>query len=174
MKSMQISDNSMTNRAMADYPRYNLRSGAVRNVDAVSRGGSKNDNKECPFDKRASGDNDNCMIYDPEQVTLGRLNAYCSSHATSDNRKSDSRGEEVVNNNDVCTPRRLGRYEERNVGDTEPAPDTHNTNKDDRTITTGQIRELINELECITSDQKQKLAAVLMKHQGNITKNRQV
>jgi hypothetical protein len=85
------------------------------------------------------------MIYDPEHLTRGRLNAYCSSHATSDDRKSDSRGEEVVNNYEICTARRLGRYEERDVGDMEPAPDTHNTNTDDRTITTGQIHELINE-----------------------------
>ena len=110
------------------------------------------------------------MTYYPEQVTRGRLNAYCSSHATSDDRKSDSKGQEVVNNYDVCTARRLERYEERNVGDTEPALDTHNTNTDDRTITTGKIRELINKLECITSDQKQKLAAVLMKHHGKFTK----
>jgi hypothetical protein len=110
------------------------------------------------------------MIYDPEQVTRGRLNAYGSSHVTSDDRKSNSRGEEVENNYDICTARRLGRYEERNGGDKETAPDTHNTNTDDRTITTGQIHELINEMECITSVQKQKLAAVLMKHQGNFTK----
>jgi hypothetical protein len=75
----------------------------------------------------------------------------------------------VVNKFDVCTAR-LGRYEERNAGDTEPAPDTNKTNKDDRTITTDQIRELINELEDITSDQKQKLAAVLFKYHGNFTK----
>jgi uncharacterized protein YPO0396 len=104
-----------------------------------------------------------------EEVTRGRLNACCSSHATTKDRKRDSRGEEVTNNIDVCKAR-LGRYKERGVGDTEPAPDTHNTNTDDRTITTDQICELINELKNITSDQKQKLAAVLIKHQGNFTK----
>jgi len=81
-------------------------------VNAVPRSGSKNDNKECPIGERASGDNDNCIRYDPEQVTRGRLNACCSSHATIDDRKGDSRGEEVINNFDVCTAK-LGRYEER-------------------------------------------------------------
>jgi hypothetical protein len=70
-----------------------------------------------------------------------------------------------MNNYALCTARRLP-----NVGDTEPATDTHNTNTDDRLITMDQIRELINELENLTSNQKQKLTAVLMKHQGNVTK----
>jgi hypothetical protein len=74
-----------------------------------------------------------------------------------------------MNKFDVCTAR-LGRYEERNVGDTEPATATHNNKTEDRTITTDQIRELINELEDISSDQKQKLTVVLMKHQGNFIK----
>jgi acetyl-CoA carboxylase alpha subunit len=98
------------------------------------------------------------------------LNASCSSHATSDDRKSDRRSKEVMNNYDVCTASRLGRYEERIVGDTEPATDAHNANTDDRAITMDQIRELINELEILTSNQKQKLTAVLMKYQGNFTK----
>ena len=51
IKSMQISPDSMTKRPTAYYPRYNLRSGAVREVDAVPRSESKNDNKECPFDE---------------------------------------------------------------------------------------------------------------------------
>jgi len=67
----------MTDRATADYPRCNLRSGAVREVNAVPRSGSKNDNKECPIGERASGDNDNCIRDDPEQVTRVRLNACC-------------------------------------------------------------------------------------------------
>ena len=79
--------------ATADYPRYNLRSGAVSEVDVVPRSESKDNNRECPFGELASGDNDNCMIYDPELVTRCRLNEFCSSHATSDDRKSDSRGE---------------------------------------------------------------------------------
>jgi hypothetical protein len=90
--------------------------------------------------------------------------------ATSDICKSDIRGKEVMNNYDVCIASRLGRYEENNVEDTEPATDTYNTNTDDIAITTDQIRELINELENLTSNQKQKFTAVLMKHQGNFTK----
>jgi hypothetical protein len=57
-----------------------------------------------------------------------------------------------MNNCDVCTVSRLGHYEERNVGNTEPATDTHNANTDDRAITIDQIRELINELENLTSN----------------------
>jgi hypothetical protein len=59
-----------------------------------------------------------------------------------------------MNNYDVCTVSRLGHYEERNVGDIKPSTDTHNSNTDDRAITTDQIRELINELENLTSNQK--------------------
>jgi len=66
IKSMQTSANSMTVRATADYPRYNLRSGAVCEVNAVPCSGSKNNNKECPIGERASGDNDYCIRYDPE------------------------------------------------------------------------------------------------------------
>jgi hypothetical protein len=65
---------------------------------------------------------------------------------------------------------RLGRYKEGNIGNTEPATDTRNTVTDDRAVTTNQIRDLINEMENLTSDQKQKLTAVLKKHQGNLTK----
>jgi hypothetical protein len=154
---MQIAANSTKNKAIANYPRYNLRSGAVRKVDVVPRSESKDHDKECPFGERASGYNNYCMIYDPEQMTRGRLNSCCSRHATSDNHKSDSRGKEVMNNYNVCTASRLGSYEERNVGETEQATDTHNANTDDRAITTDQIRELINELENVTSNQKQKL-----------------
>jgi hypothetical protein len=75
-----------------------------------------------------------------------------------------------MNNYDVCTASMLGRYEERKVGDTDPATHTHNDNTGDRAITTDQIRELINKLENLTSNRKQKLTAVLMKHQGNFTK----
>jgi len=143
---MQIAANSITNSATANYPRYNLRSGAVRKVDMVPRSESKDNDKECPFGERASGYNNNCIIYDPKQVTRDRLNACCSRHATSDDHKNDSRGKEEMNNYDVYTASRLGRYEERNVGETEPATDTHNANTDDRANTTDQTRELINKL----------------------------
>jgi hypothetical protein len=126
IESMQIAANSMTNGANADYPRYNLRSEAVREVDVISRSESKDNGKGCPFGKRASGDNDNCMIHDPKHVTLFRLNECCSSQATSDDRESEGRGEEVMSNYDVFATSRLGRFEERNVGDTEPATDTRN------------------------------------------------
>jgi hypothetical protein len=69
IKSMQTSANSMMDRTTADYPRYNLRSGAVREVNAVSRSRSKNDNKECPIGEQANGYNDNCIRHDPKQVT---------------------------------------------------------------------------------------------------------
>jgi hypothetical protein len=75
-----------------------------------------------------------------------------------------------MSNYDVFATSRLGRFEERNVGETEPATDTPNANTDDRAITTDQICELINELENLTSNQKQNLTAVLMKHQENFTK----
>ena len=52
IKSMQTSANSMTVRATADYPRYNSRSGTVREDSAVPRSGTKNDNKVS--DRRAS------------------------------------------------------------------------------------------------------------------------
>jgi hypothetical protein len=74
IESVHIAANSMTNRTTADYPRYNLRSEAVSEVDVISRSESKDNDKGCPFGKRASGDNDNCMIHDPKQVTQCRLN----------------------------------------------------------------------------------------------------
>ena len=75
-----------------------------------------------------------------------------------------------MNDYDVCNVIGHGRYKEGNIDDTEPAIDTHNTVTDDRAITTDQVRELINEMENLTSNQKQKLTAVLMRHQGSLTK----
>jgi len=97
----------MTNRETGDYPRYNLRSRAVSEVDVVPRSESKdNNNKACPFGERASGDNDNRRAYDPEQVTRSRLNLYCSSHSNSDDRKSDSGTNEphILRHPDNFTP----------------------------------------------------------------------
>jgi hypothetical protein len=51
IESMQIAANSMTNRATADYPRYNLQSGAVSEVDVVPCSESKDNNKGSPFGK---------------------------------------------------------------------------------------------------------------------------
>jgi len=42
---MQIAANSMTNKATAGYPRYNLRSGAVSEVDVVPSSESKENNR---------------------------------------------------------------------------------------------------------------------------------
>jgi predicted Zn-ribbon and HTH transcriptional regulator len=64
----------------------------------------------------------------------------------------------------------LGRYEERNVSDKEPASGTHNTSREDRPITKDQICKVVNELENLTSNQKQKLSAILLKYQGSLTK----
>jgi hypothetical protein len=109
------------------------------------------------------------VIYDPKQVTRYRLNE-CASQTTSDDREGGSRGEEVKSNYDAFATSRLGRFEERKVDDTGPAANAHNASTDDRAITADQICELINELENLTCNQKQKLTAVLMKHQGNFTK----
>ena len=104
-------------------------------------------------------------------MTRGRLNACCSSHATIDDLKSDSRGEEVMNNVDVCTAK-LGRYEERYVGDTEPAPDTHNTDTDDRTITTDQTHELKDLTAHQSDDQRQsRIKETLNKYPNEVDPN---
>jgi len=71
--------------------------------------------------------------------------------------------------NYVCTASRLGRYEERNGDDTEPKIAAHDTKTDERAITTDQIRGLINQLENLTPGNKNKLTAILLKHQGNFT-----
>ena len=168
---MQVAASLTTNRATADYINYHLRNGAVSEVDVVPRSESKENSRGCPFGERASGDDDdNFTIYDSEQVTRCRRNAYFSSDGTSDDRESNRRGEELMNNYDVCAASRLGRYEEGTIGDTELATDTHKTVTDDRAINTTQIRELINEMENLTSNQKQKLTAILKKHQVNLTK----
>jgi hypothetical protein len=44
INSTQTSANSMTDGATADYPRYNLRSGEVREANAVPCSGFKNEN----------------------------------------------------------------------------------------------------------------------------------
>jgi hypothetical protein len=56
--------------------KYNLRKGAVSEVDVVRRSEFKDNIKECPFGEQASGDNDNRMIYGSEQVTRCVLNAF--------------------------------------------------------------------------------------------------
>jgi hypothetical protein len=76
----------------------------------------------------------------------------------------------MMNNNDVCTASRLGRYEEVNVDDTEPATDARNSVADETAITTDQLHEMINDVENLASNQKQEFTGVLMKYQGNLTK----
>jgi hypothetical protein len=75
-----------------------------------------------------------------------------------------------MKNYGVCTMGRLGRYEEGNDGDAKPAADAHNSIMDETAVTTDQLREMMNELENLTSNQKQKLADVLMKYKGNLTR----
>jgi hypothetical protein len=108
------------------------------------------------------------MIYDSEQVTGSMANACCSSDGTSDDHKCGCRGEEMKDY--VCNTGRFGRCEEGNVGDAKPATDARNSITDETAVTTDQLREMINELENLTSNQKQKLTAVLMKYQGKLTK----
>jgi hypothetical protein len=81
--------------------KYNLRKGAVSEVDVVRRSESKDNNKGCPFGEQASGDNDNRMICDSMQSNRCMLNVYYSSDGTSDDRECDSSGEEMTNNYDV-------------------------------------------------------------------------
>jgi len=165
---MQKAANSITNRATEDYPRYELRNRAVSIVDMGPHSESKDNNKACPFGERTSGDNDNCWTYDPEQVTRCRLNAYCSSHSKDNAYESNCGGEEVMTNY-VCAASRLGRYEEGNGDDTESTTAAHDTKTDERDITTDQIRGLTNQLENLAPENKNKLTAILLKHQGNFT-----
>jgi hypothetical protein len=150
--SMQVAADSMTNRATADYPKHKLQMGAVSEVDMVRRSGSKHNIKECPFGEKVNDDIDNLMIYDCEQVTGCMLNTCCSSGGNIDDSECDIKGKKVMNY-DVCTADRLGGYEEGYVGDTEPSTDTHNGITNDRVIITDRIREMINELESLTSNQ---------------------
>jgi hypothetical protein len=170
IKSEQGAANLKTNRATADYPTYNLRKGAVSEVDMIRRSESEGNIKGYPFGEQANNDDDNCMMYDSKQVARCRLNACCSGEGISNDREGERTGEETLNNYDICTASRLGRYEERKVGDAEPATDAHSAITDDRAITKDLICKVINELENLTSNQKQKLSAVLMKYQGNLTK----
>jgi hypothetical protein len=166
---MQVAENPITNRAEGDYPKYDLRKGADSDVDVFGRSDSKDNYEGYSLGEKVSDDYDNLMIYDSEQVTRSRPNACCSSDVTSDDRECGSRGE-VMKNYGVCTMGRLGRYEEGNDGDAKPATDAHNSIMDETAVTTDQLREMMNALENLTSNQKQKLADVLMKYKGNLTK----
>lgn len=152
------------------YMKYNLRKGAVSEVDVVRRSESNDNNKGCPFGEQASGDNDNRMIYDSMQVNRCMLHACYSSDRTSDDRECDSSGEEMMNNYDICTASRLGRYEKGNVANTEPATDAHNSAADETAITTVQLHEMIMGVGNLTSNPKQEFTGVLMKYQENLTK----
>ena len=168
---MQVAASLMTNRPTADYNNLYLQNEAVSETDVGPRSKSKDKIRGCLIGERASGDDDDKhMIYDSEQVTRYSRNVCCSNDGTSDDHKFDRRGEELMNNYEVFTASRLGRYKEGDTINTEPVTDTHNTVTDDRAITTDQIRELINGMENLTLNQKQKLTTVLMRHQGNLTK----
>lgn len=75
-----------------------------------------------------------------------------------------------MNNYDVCTASRLGLYEERNVGNTEPATAARNSVVDETAVTTDQLHEMTMDVENLTSNQKQEFTGVLMKYQGNLAK----
>jgi len=166
---MHVAANPITNRAAADYPKYHLRRGADSDVDVFRRTDSEDNFEGYSSGEKVSDGYDNFMIYDSEQVTESMPNACCSSDGTSDDRKCGIRGEEMKNY-DVCITGSFGRCEEGNVGDTKPATDAHNSVTDETAVTTDQLREMMNELENLTSNQKQNLTAVLMKYQGNLTK----
>lgn len=166
---MHVTANLITNRAAADYPKYHPRTGADSNVDVFRRSVSKDNFEVYSLGEKVSDVYDNLMIYDSEQVTGSMPNACCSSDGTSDDRECRSRGEEMKNY-DICTTGRIGRFDESNVGDAKPATDAYNSMKDETAVTTDQLREIINELENLTSNQKQKSRAILIKYQGNLTK----
>jgi hypothetical protein len=166
---MHVAANPITGRAAADYPKYHLRRGADSDVDVFRCTDSKDNFEGHSSGEKVSDGYNNLIIYDSEQVTGSMPNACCSTDGTSDDRKCGSRGEEMKNY-DVCNTGRFGRYEEGNVGDAKPTTDAYNSIKDETAVTTDQLREMINELENLTSDQKQKLTAVLMKYQVNLTK----
>jgi hypothetical protein len=168
---MHVAENSITNRAEGDYPKYEYsqRTGADSDVDVFRRSDSKDNYEGYSLGEKVSDDYDNLTIHDSDQVTRSRPNACCSSDGISDERESGRRGEEMKNYG-VCTMGRLGRYEDGNDGDAKPATDAHNSIMDETAVTTDQLREMMNELENLTSNQKQKLADVLMKCQGNLIK----
>jgi hypothetical protein len=51
----------------------------------------------------------------------------------------------------ICTAGRLGRYGEKNAGDTKPATDACNSTKYETVDTTDLLHEVIKELEYLTS-----------------------
>jgi hypothetical protein len=136
--------------------------GAGGDVDEFQRSDSKDNFEGYSLGEKVGDDYDNLVICDSEQVTGNMPNSCCSSDGTSGYHKCGSRGEEMKNY-DVCNTGRFGRYEEGNVGDAKPATDAHNSITDETAVTADQLREMINELESLTSNEKQKLTAVLMK-----------
>ena len=121
------------------------------------------------MDKRADGDSDNGTIYNAEQATRCKLNKCYSGKGINNDRRSDSTREGTLNY-DVCTASILGRYEEKNFGNTVPASGTYNVSTEDRTITKDQICKVVNEVESLTPDKKQKLSDILLKYQESLTK----
>jgi hypothetical protein len=135
-----------TDRATADYTSHKLRYEVVDEIEVVRRSEFEGKIKGRPFDKRAVGDNGNGAIYNAEQATQCKLNKYYSSEGINNDRESNSAREGTLNC-DVCTASILGRYEERNVGNTEPVSGTCNASTEDRTITEDQICKVVNEMQ---------------------------
>ena len=171
IKSGQGTADLNTDRATADYTSHKLRKEVADEIDVVRRSEFEDKIKGRPFDKRADGDSDNGTIYkyNAEQTTRSKLNTCYSSEGISNDCGNNSTREGTLNY-DVCTASILGRYEEKNFGNTVPASGTYNASKEDRTITKDQICKVVNELESLTPDQKQKLSDILLKYQGSLTK----
>ena len=165
---MHVAANPITHAAAVDYLKYYLRTVAGSEVDVVRPSESKDNIKGCPLGEEVSDDYDNLMIYGSEQVTESMPNACCSSDGTSDDRECGSRDGEMMNY-DVWTTGRLGRCEEDNVGDAKSSTYARISITDETAVTTDQLREMTNEQEILTSNQKQKFTAGLMKNQANLT-----
>ena len=157
-----------TDKATTDYASHKLRKEVADEIDVIRRSGFEGIIKGRPFDKGADGDSDKGTIYNAEQTTRCKLNNCYSSDGINNDR--ESKGSEGTLNYDVCTASILGRNEERNVDNTEPASGTDNVSTEDRTITEDQICNVVNELESLTPDQAQKLPDILLKYQGSLTK----
>jgi hypothetical protein len=126
IKSEQGTAELNTDRATADYTSHKLRKEIADEIDVVRHSEFEGKIKGCPFDKRANGDNDNGTIYTGEQATQCKLNECYSSEGINNDRESNGAREGTLDYG-VCTQSILGRYEERNVGNTEPASGTCNT-----------------------------------------------
>ena len=134
IKSGQGTADLNTDRAAADYTSHKLRKEVADEIDVVRRSEFEDKIKGRPFDKRTDGDSNNGTICNAEQTNRSKLNKCYSSEGINNDRGSNSTREGTLNY-DVCTASILGRYEEKNVGNTVPASGTYNASTEDRTIT---------------------------------------